>query len=221
MNDAAPAPAKPTWLRKLFGPIAPPPPFAGARWVLWVLAAWLGFACTVAQHRYRGPHYFEVVVLTVALLACCWEVHVQALKAPGATMPWLRLVCNVLALACLTVPVIFALAIISPHGHSYTDRMHVSEMILAASPAKIQITERARTGVPLQSIGVGVAIPVGQRVGAAQISGDGVIMLASSEPPSVVMLVPHAKPAERPGDALVLEWICTGSPAKFMPASCR
>ena len=126
----------------------------------------------------------------------------------------------------IVVAIIGILAAVAlPAYQDYTVRARVSELILAGSGFKTSISEAvqaAGTGqisdaspqiaqLTVAVVGKVTGGTVNPTTGRITISGD------STTQNSVVIMTPSA-PAGA-GGALV--WSCSGSPARFMPASCR
>jgi type IV pilus assembly protein PilA len=210
-----------------------PKPFAGARWLIWPLAATSALALFLGvialnslrdtYRAYTGTLLFCTVMLTCTTLACFWEAHAYTLKhGVAGHSPW-RGLRNLLSLGLWTLSFTLVLIVISPVHETYTDRAHVSEIILAASAAKTDVTVHARAGVPLDKIGEGVSIELAGLVSASAVSPNGVIMVASTAPAAIVVMTPTLKMPSSgdPRDSPDLSWTCTGSPSRLMPASCR
>jgi len=124
----------------------------------------------------------------------------------------------------IVVAIIGILAAVAlPAYQDYTIRARASELILAASGAKTAITEICQLG---NSCGVGDSARADL---AAQIGSAGFITSASVGASGVVNIVASASIGTT-GVSVVLTpswtgttaiWSCTGSPLKYMPASCR
>jgi len=123
----------------------------------------------------------------------------------------------------IVVAIIGILASIAlPAYHDYTIRARSSELILAASAARTSITEKYQSDGDATTMGVGTTIIPFGKIKTASISDDGVVTLTSDASPTgvgadvTVVLTPTADTT-----AGTLTWACTGTPTKFMPASCR
>jgi type IV pilus assembly protein PilA len=124
----------------------------------------------------------------------------------------------------IVVAIIGILAAVAlPAYQDYTVRARVSELILAGSGFKTSISEA------VQSAGTGnisdaspqiaqltVAV-VGKVTGGTISPTTGVITISgdSTTQNAVVTMTPTASSGG------TLTWVCSGSPARFMPASCR
>jgi len=126
----------------------------------------------------------------------------------------------------IVVAIIGILAAVAlPAYQDYTVRARVSELILAGSGFKTSISEAvqsAGTGqisdaspqiaqLTVAVVGKVTGGTVNPLTGRITISGD------STTQNAVVIMTPSA-PAGAGG---ALTWSCSGSPARFMPASCR
>jgi hypothetical protein len=88
---------------------------------------------------------------------------------------------------------------------------------MTASVIKIDIDQRAREGKPLASIGAGLAITPRGHIVDGEVTENGTIYVVMDDPPAVVSL----KIAGIDAETRKLTWICSGHPAKIMPALCR
>ena len=124
----------------------------------------------------------------------------------------------------IVVAIIGILAAVAlPAYQDYTVRAKVSELILAASTGRSSVGEKFQSDPSnTASMGVGVTIPVsGKLAGATVDDGGTVIVLGSTASSSVgaavtITLLPSPNTATG-----TVTWSCIGSPAKYMPASCR
>ena len=124
----------------------------------------------------------------------------------------------------IVVAIIGILAAVAlPAYQDYTVRARVSELILAGSGFKTSISEAvqaAGTGnisdasaqistLTVTSVGKVTGGTISPTTGVITISGD------STTQNAVVVMTPSA------ASGGTLTWSCSGSPARFMPASCR
>ena len=124
----------------------------------------------------------------------------------------------------IVVAIIGILAAVAlPAYQDYTVRAKVSELILAASGARTAIAEKL-TGDPSNtaSMGSGVTINVVGKVATADVSDAGLIVVtgntASTSTGQAVTLTVTPTANTTTG---TITWSCTGTPAKYMPATCR
>jgi len=121
----------------------------------------------------------------------------------------------------IVVAIIGILAAVAlPAYQDYTNRAKVSELILAGADAKINISEFAQVKGTLTGSGSGLTInTAGKNVGSGNVGLDtGIISVTGSLFPvtTYIMLSPVLDTTSG-----VLVWTCTGSPSKYMPASCK
>ena len=124
----------------------------------------------------------------------------------------------------IVVAIIGILAVVAlPAYQDYTVRARVSELILAGSGFKTSISEAVQavgTGqisdaspqiaqLTVQVIGKVSGGSINPTTGVITVSGD------STTQNAVVIMTPSASSTG------ALTWSCSGSPARFMPASCR
>jgi len=124
----------------------------------------------------------------------------------------------------IVVAIIGILAAVAlPAYQDYTVRAKVSELILAASGARTGISEKFQTdpNTPA-SMGVGITIPVVGKIATADVADNGVIVVtgntASTSTGQAVSITMTPTPNTSTG---TLTWSCSGTPAKYMPATCR
>jgi type IV pilus assembly protein PilA len=119
----------------------------------------------------------------------------------------------------IVVAIIGILAAVAlPAYQDYTVRARVSELILAGSSAKTGLSEGIQTyGSWATSWTSAITISATGMISTATISPSGVITVTGTAPTSgsVVTMIPSTTTDNK------LVWSCTGTPAKYMPASCR
>ncbi|MCX7891140.1 MAG: pilin [Burkholderiales bacterium] len=119
----------------------------------------------------------------------------------------------------IVVAIIGILAAIAlPAYQDYTIRAKVSELVLAASAFRTSVTEKAQTDNALGSAGAGLTVTVFGKITGGNVTDGGVITLAGSAA-TVGTAVTIVMTPSLSGNTVV--WSCTGTPAKFMPSSCR
>ena len=121
----------------------------------------------------------------------------------------------------IVVAIIGILAAVAlPAYQDYTNRAKVSELILAGADAKINISEFAQVKGTLVGSGSGLTInTAGKNVGSGNVGVDtGVISVTGSLFPVTTQIILTPVLDTTSG---VLVWTCTGTPSKYMPASCK
>ena len=124
----------------------------------------------------------------------------------------------------IVVAIIGILAAVAlPAYQDYTVRAKVSELILAASSARTAIAEKLQADPSnTASMGSGVTINVVGKVAGATVSDDGIISVIGSTASSstgaavTITVTPSANTSTG-----TITWSCAGTPAKYMPATCR
>lgn len=124
----------------------------------------------------------------------------------------------------IVVAIIGILAAVAlPAYQDYTVRAKVSEVMLAASSAKVPIAEFAQTYGRLPST-ASVSVTSQASTYVSDLSWDGAVVTAtarntgSAEADGQTITLTPSDPAANP----VLTWTCGGTiPAKFRPASCK
>lgn len=127
----------------------------------------------------------------------------------------------------IVVAIIGILAAVAlPAYQDYTVKAKVSELMLAASSARTCVTEA------YQSAGGGATVPTavsvdcainstGKVVGASVGTGGVVTVTGSTATTSVGAAVTVTLTPTVQSTAGTLTWVCSGSPAKYVPGSCR
>ena len=114
-------------------------------------------------------------------------------------------------------------AVALPAYQDYTVRAKASELILAAVGARTAISERfAIAPADSANSGLGVTIPVVGKLSAASVTDAGLIVVegstaaASTGQAITIILTPTFDVANG-----TITWACAGTPARYMPGSCR
>jgi type IV pilus assembly protein PilA len=127
----------------------------------------------------------------------------------------------------IVVAIIGILAAVAlPAYQDYTIRAKVSELVLAASNAKVTVAETAQSNGTIANAGVGVTITTGGKVTSGSVTPAGVIEIgggtAATSVGTVVTIV--LAPTYNAADGKIT-WSCgTGGVTaryKFVPAECR
>ncbi len=124
----------------------------------------------------------------------------------------------------IVVAIIGILAAVAlPAYQDYTVRAKASELILAAAGARTAISERfAIAPADSANSGLGVTIPVVGKLSAASVTDAGLIVVegstaaASTGQAITIILTPTFDVANG-----TITWACAGTPARYMPGSCR
>ena len=124
----------------------------------------------------------------------------------------------------IVVAIIGILAAVAlPAYQDYTVRAKVSELIIAASSARTAIAEKLQSDpAATGSMGTGVTINVVGKIATADVSDAGLIVVtgstASTSTGQAVTLTVTPTANTSTG---TITWSCAGTPAKYMPATCR
>lgn len=160
-----------------------------------------------------SPQYASTIFLTALVCITLWVNHL-AMGPLTKAIDYVTLVGYALY-DLFALSVLFVLVSIPfPHYSCYTSRAKVSELIVAASESRAVMTERYAQNRSLFDIGKGVSVEKSKRVKEAQVTSNGDIILASDDPPAIVLISPSVVEGQ-------LTWKCRGTPNKHMPASCR
>ena len=121
----------------------------------------------------------------------------------------------------IVVAIIGILAAVAlPAYQDYTIRAKVSELILSASSFRTSVTEKAQTDNGLTSSGIGLTVTnYGKIVGGSVTDGGVITLTGDGSGASVGTTVTVTLTPSLSGNTVV--WSCTGTPAKFMPSTCR
>jgi len=124
----------------------------------------------------------------------------------------------------IVVAIIGILAAVAlPAYQDYTVRAKVSELILAASSARTAIAEKLQADPSATaSMGTGVTINVVGKIAGATVSDAGVIaVIGNTSSSSIGQAVTITVTPTANTDTGTITWSCAGTPAKYMPATCR
>ena len=124
----------------------------------------------------------------------------------------------------IVVAIIGILAAVAlPAYQDYTVRAKASELILAASGGRTSISEKFQVSpTDTTNAGVGVTIPVTGKLSSALVDAGGTIVVQGSTAATstgqaiTITVTPTFSTATG-----TITWACVGSPARYMPATCR
>ena len=124
----------------------------------------------------------------------------------------------------IVVAIIGILAAVAlPAYQDYTVRAKVSELILAASAARTGISEKFQTD-PTNSAcaGGGITINVVGKVSSGVVTDAGTITIfGSTATTSTGQAVTITVTPSYDSTTGTITWTCMGTPARYMPATCR
>ena len=124
----------------------------------------------------------------------------------------------------IVVAIIGILAAVAlPAYQDYTVRAKVSELILAASGARTAISEKFTIDpTNTASMGSGVTIAVVGKIATASVADTCIVVVTGSTASTstgqavTLTITPTANTSTG-----TMTWSCAGTPAKYMPATCR
>lgn len=117
----------------------------------------------------------------------------------------------------IVVAIIGILAAVAlPAYQDYTSRAKVSELLLAAGAAKTCVTEALQVG-SLNNLGSACSIGTTARISSASVNSAGITITGNAA--NIGASVTVSMTGSTASGPLV--WTCSGTPAKYMPASCR
>lgn len=123
----------------------------------------------------------------------------------------------------IVVAIIGILAAVAlPAYQDYTIRAKVSELILAASKYRTDITEKCQLDNGCTAAGTGLTVIAAGKITSGEVSTTGVIKIAgdggvTSVGTNVTILLTPSWNASLNSAV----WSCTGTPTKYVPGSCR
>jgi len=124
----------------------------------------------------------------------------------------------------IVVAIIGILAAVAlPAYQDYTVRAKVSELLLAASGTRTSISEKFQTDPSnTVSAGVGVTIPVTGKIATATVTDAGTVTVTgSTASTSIGQAVTVTMTPTYNTSSGTIAWTCLGTPAKYLPSSCR
>jgi len=120
----------------------------------------------------------------------------------------------------IVVAIIGILAAVAlPAYQDYTVKAKVSEIVLAASGARTCITEVSQSAGTLSA--TGCTINAVGKVTGASVGDTGITVTGSAASTSVGQAVTVTLTPTWVTAAGTVTWVCSGTPARYMPGSCR
>lgn len=123
----------------------------------------------------------------------------------------------------IVVAIIGILAAVAlPAYQDYTVRAKVSELILAGSAYRTGISEKFQTDNDPTTAGSGLSFNVVGKISGGSVGADGTIVInGSTASTSIGQSVTITILPTYNTNTGTITWSCQGTPAKYMPASCR
>ena len=123
----------------------------------------------------------------------------------------------------IVVAIIGILAAVAlPAYQDYTVRAKVSELILAGSSYRTAISEKFQTDNDSANAGSGLSFNIVGKISNGQVTNPGVIVLnGSTASTSIGQAVTITITPTYSTTTGTITWSCGGTPAKYMPATCR
>ena len=122
----------------------------------------------------------------------------------------------------IVVAIIGILAAVAlPAYQDYTIRAKTSELLLAASSARTSVTEAAQELNGLGGAGSGLAIGIGGKIAAANITTGGQIVIGGDPALMGTTGITVTLTPSWNSTANTVMWSCEVAPAKYSPSSCR
>ena len=123
----------------------------------------------------------------------------------------------------IVVAIIGILAAVAlPAYQDYTIRAKVSELVLAASNAKVTVSENAQTNGSLTDSNVGASIEATGKVSGGTVTAGGIITVEGTSSTVGTAVTITLSPSLNTQDGKVI-WTCSAASAihKYVPAECR
>ena len=123
----------------------------------------------------------------------------------------------------IVVAIIGILAAVAlPAYQDYTIRAKVSELVLAASSAKVTVTENMQTNASTANANAGASITVSGKVSAGSVEANGTITVTGNATGVGTAVTIVLAPSYNTTDGKVI-WTCTSAATlhKYVPAECR
>ncbi len=123
----------------------------------------------------------------------------------------------------IVVAIIGILAAVAlPAYQDYTVRAKVSELILAGSSFRTAISEKFQTDNLTASAGAGLTFNTVGKISGGTVTDTGTVVInGNTLGTSIGQLVTITLVPSYCTATGTITWICQGTPAKYMPATCR
>jgi type IV pilus assembly protein PilA len=123
----------------------------------------------------------------------------------------------------IVVAIIGILAAVAlPAYQDYTVRAKVSELILAGSSYRTAISEKYQTDNDSVNAGSGLSFNIVGKISGGQVTTAGTIVISGSTVnTSIGQAVTITITPTYNSTSGTITWSCAGTPAKYMPATCR
>jgi len=120
----------------------------------------------------------------------------------------------------IVVAIIGILAAVAlPAYQDYTIRAKVSELMIAASKFRTDITEKAQTDGVLTSAGTGLTVTTVGKIAGGSVTDAGVVTIfgnTTTVGAAVTIVMTPTLQSDK-----TVTWACVGTPSKYVPATCR
>ena len=123
----------------------------------------------------------------------------------------------------IVVAIIGILAAVAlPAYQDYTVRAKVSELILAGSSYRTAISEKFQTDNDSANAGSGLSFNIVGKISGGSVNNAGTIVInGSTVSTSIGQAVTITITPTYNSTTGTITWSCAGTPAKYMPATCR
>ena len=122
----------------------------------------------------------------------------------------------------IVVAIIGILAAVAlPAYQDYTVRAKVSELILAGSSYKTAIAEKYQSDNDSATAGSNVSFNTVGKISGGTVSGGGTITIQGSTASTSVGAAVTITMTPTYSSTGTISWSCTGTPPRYMPATCR
>jgi hypothetical protein len=192
-------------------------PLANAHWSLPVaiVAGWQLFI--VARSCSPSGRGTEGALLLATVLVMAWVNHLRVHALVGGNKLVKIVTGTLVDIAKLLIAFIVCIvpvAIFMPSYDCMTPKARTAEILLSASRARNEITERAERAGSLKGAGIDVTVEAISQPTASMVSDDGTVMVTGGDPLVVYVLQPTLADGH-------VTWHCTGMPKALVLGACR